>query len=119
MIPVSSHLPLKPAALHLLLAVAGGHRHAYAIRKDVERQTGGRVRLWPTSLYRTIAALSAQGLLEEDPDQPPQDDDRNRRLYRLTPLGRQTLVEELSRLRALVERTRDLEALLDSDGGLS
>ena len=117
MIPVSSLLPLKPAPFHLLLAVAGGHRHAYAIRKDVERQTGGRVRLWPTSLYRTIAALAEQGLLEEDPDQPPQDDDRNRRLYRLTPRGRQALAAELARLRTLVDSTRELQALLEHDGG--
>ena len=119
MIPISSLLPLKPAPLHLLLAVAGGHRHAYAIRKEVERQTGGRVRLWPTSLYRTIAALSEQGLLEEDPDQAPEDDDRNRRLYRLTPRGRQALAAELARLRALVDSTRDLEVLLEGDGGPS
>lgn len=118
MIPVSALLPLKPAPLHLLLAVAGGHRHAYAIRKDVERQTGGRVRLWPTTFYRLIAALTEQGLIEEDPDQP-QEDDRNRRPYRLTPRGRQALAAELARLRALVDGARDLEALLESDGGLS
>jgi len=119
MIPVSALLPLKPAPFHLLLAVAGGHRHAYAIRKEVERQTGGQVRLWPTSLYRTIAALTEQALIEEDPDQLPEDDDRNRRLYRLTPRGRQALAAELARLRALVDGTRDLQARLDREGGRS
>ena len=119
MIPVEPLLPLKPAPLHLLLAVAGGHRHGYAIRKEVERQTGGRLRLWPTSLYRTIAALLEHGLLEEDPAASPADDDRARRLYRLTPRGRQVLADELVRLRALVDHARGLEALLDTDGGPS
>jgi DNA-binding PadR family transcriptional regulator len=117
MIPVEPLLPLKPAPLHLLLAVAGGHCHAYAIRKEVERQTGGRLRLWPTTLYRTVAALIEHGLLEEDSEAPPADGDRARRLYRLTPRGRQVLGDEIARLGALLQHARGLEVLLGSDGG--
>jgi DNA-binding PadR family transcriptional regulator len=102
-------LPLTHASLQLMLAVTAGHCHGYAIRKEVERRTNGQVRLWPTSLYRTISALMDGGLLEEDPGQPVSDDDRNRRLYRLTPLGRDVLSEEVARLEAIVARARGLE----------
>jgi len=100
-------LPLKPASFHVLLAVAGGFEHGYAIRKEVERRTAGQVRLWPATLYGTIAELLKAGLLEEDAGRAS-DDDRSRRFYRLSGFGRKVLRAELSRLESLVAEGRQL-----------
>ena len=49
---VETMLPLAPASFHILLALAGEDRHGYAILLDVERRTGGEVRLSAATLYR-------------------------------------------------------------------
>lgn len=110
---VEDFLPLKQNSLHVLIAVAGDQRHGYAIRKDVERRSDGRIRLWPTTLYRTIAELLDSGLLEDDPVGDPVDDDRNRKLYRLTRLGRRVLAAEVARLESVVSEARRLAAFLE------
>lgn len=110
-------LPMKQHSLHVLIAVAAGRRHGYAIRKDVEERTGGHIRLWPTTLYRTISALLDSGLLEDDPESDPVNDDRNRKLYRITPLGRLVLRAEIARLESLVQDARRLADLVGPEGG--
>lgn len=101
-------LPLKPQWLHVLLAVAGGHHHGYAIRQEVESRTEGRVRLWPATLYGTLSQLTDAGFLEETAEPPAdvQDDDPRRRYYRLTRSGERVLDAETRRLEALVEYAR-------------
>jgi DNA-binding PadR family transcriptional regulator len=99
---------LKPQSLQILLAVAGGHHHGYAIRQEVESRTEGRVRLWPATLYGTLSQLTDEGLLEET-ETPPAgvvDDDSRRRYYRLTRSGERALEAETRRLEALVEYAR-------------
>jgi DNA-binding PadR family transcriptional regulator len=44
-------LPLKPKILHILLALADGPRHGYAIMQEVAARTEGQVRLWPAAMY--------------------------------------------------------------------
>ncbi|HUF79380.1 MAG TPA: PadR family transcriptional regulator, partial [Thermoanaerobaculia bacterium] len=56
------HLPLTPAAFHVLLALADRDRHGYAIMQEVELTTGGRVAMGPGTLYGTIKRLLAAGL---------------------------------------------------------
>jgi DNA-binding PadR family transcriptional regulator len=94
---------LTPAAFHILLALAGGERHGYEIMTQIARESGGAVRLGPTTLYRTIRTLLEAGLIEETDERPgPESDDQRRRYYRLTPAGRQAARAETERLRRLV-----------------
>jgi DNA-binding PadR family transcriptional regulator len=87
--------PLTPAAFQVLLALATGHSHGYAVMQFIEQLTDASVRLGPGTLYRTIGRLLADGLVEEveggDPDAPH---DARRRYYRLTPQGRQAAQAE-------------------------
>src|SRR6266540_3116746 len=98
-----SFLPLKPHWFYILLALAGEEQHGYGIMQDVLDRTGGKVRLWPATLYGTIKRLVESELIEESPHRPaPEDDDERRRYYRLTKLGRQVLSAETKRLEELV-----------------
>jgi len=99
--------PLKPGALLLLIALAAGDRHAYALRKDISERSDGAVRLGPASLYRTIAALLEDRLIEESGRRPtPELDDERRRYYRITERGRKALRTETERLEALAAAAR-------------
>jgi len=103
---VRDHLPLKTAWFHILLALADGAQHGYAIRERTEARTDGAVTLWPATLYgslRDLAELEAIEALEgaDDPD-----DDQRRQYYRLTELGRRLLKGETERLQALVDAAR-------------
>src|SRR4029079_2891071 len=81
-------LPLPPATFHILVSLAPGDRHGYAIIQDVEERTAGEVRLSVATLYRTIHRMLAEGLIEESRERPAAElDDERRRYYRLTPLG--------------------------------
>jgi len=91
--------PLTPAMFHVLLALAGDDRHGYAILKEVELATGGKVRLSTGTLYGIIKRLLADGLIAELRARPGQaEDDERRRYYRLTPLGRDIASAEAQRL---------------------
>ncbi len=106
------HLPpLKPAWFHILLALADGAQHGYAIRSLVEERTDGGVKLWPATLYGSIRELSEEDLIEalEGPEDP--DDDARRRYYRLTGRGRELLLAEADRMQALVDAARSSRAL--------
>lgn len=103
--------PLKTTWFHILLALADGPQHGYAIRERVEERTGGAVRLWPATLYGSIRDLADRGAIEalEGDDDP--DDDQRRRYYRLTEVGREALHAETERLQALVDAARATRAL--------
>jgi len=96
--------PLTAAGFQVLLALARGHGHGYAVMNFVERITDGAVRIGPGTLYRTIARLAADGLVIEvgggDPAAPH---DSRRRYYELTPLGRQAAASEATLLARLTE----------------
>ena len=91
---------LKPVDFHVLLALADGSCHGYGIMKAVERESAGSVRLEVGTLYRVFARLLEDGLLREAGGEG------RRRNYGLTPLGRQTLAHEATRLAGLVTRLR-------------
>ena len=100
-------LPLTPAEVHILLALADRDRHGYAIIQEVAEASGGRMRLGSATLYRSIKQLLDRGWIAES--QRPADaerDDQRRRYYRLTPQGRQVVTAEVDRLRALVRTAR-------------
>jgi len=99
--------PLRPAVFHILLVLAAGERHGYAVKQEVEQQTGGVVKLGPGTLYESIQRMVELGLIEESPRRPPKHvDQAQRRYYRLTPFGRQVLQAEVARLEKTVQRAR-------------
>jgi DNA-binding PadR family transcriptional regulator len=106
----SAFLPLKPVRFHVLLTLAAGESHGYAIRQEVEQRTEGAIRLWPTTLYGALAQLEDDGLIEETDGPPGPADDVQRRFYRLTALGRTVLATETERLAALVRESRARQA---------
>jgi DNA-binding PadR family transcriptional regulator len=102
-------LPLTPAMLHVLLALADGEKHGYAIIKDVARRTNGDVTIGAGTLYALIKRLLADGLVVESNERPdPALDDERRRYYRLTAFGRDVAAAEIERLEALVAQARAL-----------
>ena len=98
-------LPLPPATLHILLAVAETDRHGYAIMQDVEARTDGELRLSAGTLYRAVARMVEQGLIVENTRRRPGDDER-RRYYRVTPFGTAVARAEMRRLTELVRLAR-------------
>jgi DNA-binding PadR family transcriptional regulator len=90
-----SLLPLTPAMFYVLVALADGQTHGYAILKEVEQLTDGEVRLSTGTLYGIIKRLLADGLVRE---QRVQDDVTRRRSYDLTPFGRDVAKAEAARL---------------------
>lgn len=100
-------LPLPPATFHILLAVADGDRHGYAIIQDVAARTGGELKLSAGTLYRSIQRMLEQGLIVETRDRPaPELDDERRRYYRISPFGATVARAEVRRLAHLVRLAR-------------
>jgi DNA-binding PadR family transcriptional regulator len=100
-------LPLSPAVFHILLALAPGEQHGYAIMKEVAALTGGRVRMGPGTLYGTIKRMLEAGWVVEAEERPdPELDDERRRYYRLTEDGSRVASAEAGRLEALLRVAR-------------
>jgi len=98
-------VPLSPAALHILLALAGEDRHGYGIMREVARQSDGRYKVGPGTLYDNLQKLLDQGIVEERSSRSPGDDPR-RRYYRLSRFGRGLLATEVARLEGVVREAR-------------
>jgi DNA-binding PadR family transcriptional regulator len=95
--------PLTPAVLHILLALSTEERHGYGIMKQVERESRGKVKMGPGTLYGSIGRMMATGLIREgDRRVDPAMDDERRIYYTLTALGRRALTAELERYREVV-----------------
>ena len=104
-------LPLPTSQLHILLALATGDNHGYAIMKEIEAFTGGVVTMGPGTLYGAIKQMLKAGLIEESAERPaPESDDERRRYYRLTSLGAHTLDAEVVRLEQLARTARTRQA---------
>jgi DNA-binding PadR family transcriptional regulator len=107
-----NHLPLTPAVFHILLALSDGKKHGYAIMREVELTSEGRMTMGPGTLYGAIKRLLKANLIAEADYQPdPILDDSRRRYYRLTDLGRKALAAESERLANLVEYARRKDIL--------
>ena len=95
--------PLTPAVLHILLALSTEERHGYGIMKQVRRESQGRVKMGPGTLYGSIRRMMDAGLIREsDKRVDPAMDDERRIYYTLTGLGRKALNAELDRYRGVV-----------------
>jgi DNA-binding PadR family transcriptional regulator len=101
---VEELLPLPPAVFHILLALAGGPVHGYAVMRDVKERTEGRLRLGPGTLYGSIKRMLEQGLIEEVAGRAT--DDERRRYYRLTRWGRRAAAAEAARLQDVVRAAK-------------
>src|SRR2546423_2098906 len=107
-----NHPPLTPAAFQVVLALAGGQAHGYRIMGFISEATGGSVQLGPGTLYRTLARLAADGLVEEIADMHKDEPhDARRRYYRLTGLGWQVAAKEAELLNRLLEAAADFGLL--------
>ena len=98
---VSPFLPLSPATLHILLSLAGEEMHGYAIMQEVQRQSEGKYKLGPGTLYDNLQKLMDRGLVAEL-GRRTGDDDPRRRYYKLSSLGRGVLTAEIARLEDVV-----------------
>jgi len=102
-----SFLPVPPATFHILLALADGDLHGYAIMQDVAQRSEGAVRLGPGTLYGALKRLLEARLVEESAERAePERGDERRRYYRLTPLGLAVARAEARRLDAILRAAR-------------
>ena len=111
-------LPLSPAMFHVLVALADGDTHGYAIMKEVEHLTSGSVRLSTGTLYGIIRRLLAVGLIREIAGHggrlrdraasasQARSDERQRRSYVLTPFGKDVARAEAARLEQTIAIAR-------------
>ena len=88
-------LPLSAAVFSILLSLAGGEKHGYAIMKDVASEAGGALSMGPGTLYGSLDRMMRSGLVEET----GMTDDERRRYYRLTDFGLRVLGAEAARLK--------------------
>lgn len=112
-----SLVPLPRLAFQILLALARGESHGYAIAKEVERNTDGRTKPSTGSLYLSMEKLHSQALIAETEDRPEDaNEDARRRYFRITPLGRRVARAETERMLRLVNLARERHLLGDGAG---
>jgi len=106
-------LPLSPATLHVLLALATEDLHGYGIMLEVVRQSAGRYKMGPGTLYDNLEKLMKLGLVEESTEKrravPA------RRIYHLNKAGRAVLAAETDRLTGVLREAK--RCLRLSEGG--
>ena len=113
-----SFLPLPASVMQIVVALADGEKHGYAIMRDVAELSDGAVTMGSGTLYGSIKRMLRQGLIEETDDRPdPALDDQRRRYYRLTELGHRVGAAEQQRLVALIGAARSRQLGLSFGGG--
>jgi len=109
---VAAFLPLSPSVFHVMVSLADGDRHGYAIIKEVAERTNGAERLGAGTLYAIIKRLHADGLIVEvSGARSTAKDAERRRYYRLTPFGRRVAIAEAERLKRAVAAARSSKLL--------
>ena len=103
-----SFLPLTPRVFQILLALADGDSHGYAIMHAVAERSDGRVKIGPGTLYEAVHRLTASGLLRGSTTLPTPDEDQRRLYYALTPLGKSVLRLETERIVDLAQLAVEL-----------
>ena len=97
-----SNLPLREPTFLILLSLSPGPKHGYAILKEVDSLSEGRVKLSTGTLYGAIERLLDQAWIRRVDDPIPNETNRERKSYELTDLGRKVLNAEITRLQRLV-----------------
>ena len=102
---VESLVPLRPVEFHVLLSLAGGERHGYGIMQDIKER--GEAAPDIGTLYRALARMVDQGLIEATDSRPyPEADDERRNYYQITDLGLRVAKAEARRLETLMRAAR-------------
>lgn len=101
---------IKPAALHILLALADRESHGYGLMQAIREQSAGQVPVQTASFYRHLGKLMDDGLVAEAAARPAGDDPRRGAYYRITPRGRQALETEKQRLTDLVAQMKRIRS---------
>ena len=96
---------MTPQAFQVMLSLADGAKHGYAIIQDVEERTGGEVRLTASTLYDALARMVDQGFIAEAAA-PADNPDARRRYYQLSRAGRDAAREHAQRLARTVDMAR-------------
>ena len=103
---IQSQLPLTETTLFILLSLVPQPRHGYAIMKEVEAMSNGRIQLSTGTLYGAIKRMLDQGWIERYDetvvDGERGQSNRERKAYRLTDLGHRILEAEMARLQSLI-----------------
>jgi DNA-binding PadR family transcriptional regulator len=98
-----SHGPLTPAVFYILLALSTEERHGYGIMKQVEAESGGKVKMGPGTLYGSLGRMMEAGLVRESEKKlDPELDDERRVYYEITAKGAAALAAELERYREIL-----------------
>ena len=101
--PSQNLLPLSEVSFYILLSLAPGARHGYAILKDVDGLSRGGLRLSTSTLYDALERLQTQGLIERVEEESAENGGRRRKIYRLNKKGAGLLAGEVSRMQTLLE----------------
>ena len=107
---IQTNLPLREATFFILLSLATVPKHGYAIMKDAEALSEGRVKLSTGTLYGAIKRLLEQGWIRRLENGTEVDGARPRKEYELTDLGRRIFEAEVARLESLVSVARESTA---------
>jgi len=110
--PSDALLPLTPISFEILLALMDGDLHGYAILQAVESRLSGKLPLRTGTMYRALARLMDEELIERASTND--DEDPRRRYYRITTHGRATAKAEARRLADQVEAARAHRLLPES-----
>ena len=101
-VEVQNGQPMTETTYFILLSLAPGPGHGYAIMKEVQKLSQGRVTLSTGTLYGALKRLLEQGWIERVDDLAASENGRERKAYRLTYLGQTALDGEIERLNALL-----------------
>jgi len=110
---VDGQLPLKPLVFQVLLSLADGERHGWALVRDAQ-QRGGFERIMPGNFYRTLRTMLADGLIEESTRPRAASDDERRRYFKVTRFGAEVAAAEARRLETVVMEARSKRLLARS-----
>jgi len=99
--------PMKQQWFQILLALSEKELHGYAVQRAVLDQTNGHLRLWPAMLYRSLARLEKEKLIEQVAAPAAEPQDERRQYYALTRSGRARLREEAEMLARWAEAVQD------------
>jgi|SRR5687767_7244773 len=109
----SPHQPLSPLTMSILVALAKGELHGYALMQEIEAQTDGALRPGTGSLYAALERLLDEGLVIESPRQPLAGEDARRKYFRVTAAGRTAARAEAERMVRVLKEARASSLIRD------
>ena len=98
---------MRPIEFQILLTLAAGERHGYAIIQDIEERSSGAIKVETGTLYRAIQRLLEAELVQTtEPGENVESDDERRRYYAITATGKRAAADEARRMASLVDAAR-------------